>query len=135
MKLSLQELEHIAEWFTLPSGLREAAEAIAEQFDCATVCVTRGAAGAGLWHDGAWVEHAGYEVEVRDTVGAGDAFLAVLVAGILSGTRGEALLEHANLIGAYVATQDGAVPYDQGAATQLPPATAANIRNARRASS
>jgi fructokinase len=52
---------------------------------------------------------------VRDTVGSGDAFLAVLLAGLLNGTDDDALLHHANLIGAYVATQHGAVPADQPA--------------------
>jgi sugar/nucleoside kinase (ribokinase family) len=73
---------------------------------------------------GIWVDHlkaAGFEVDVRDTVGAGDAFLAVLLAGLLQGTEDEALLHHANLIGAYVATQHGAVPEDQPA-PGLPPA-------------
>jgi fructokinase len=134
VKLSLQELQQLITWFDLPSELRDAAEAIAEQFGCDTVCVTRGAAGAGLLRGGEWAEHEGYEVEVKDTVGAGDAFLAVLVAGVLSGANTDALLEHANLIGAYVATQDGAVPNDQGAsiAQTAPPAAAASIRKQRR---
>lgn len=134
VKLSLEELTQLARWFTLPTDIRDAAAAISETFGCGTVCVTRGAAGAGLWRDGTWLEHEGYEVEVRDTVGAGDAFLAVLVAGVLNGAKSEALLEHANLIGAYVATQDGAVPTDQGAsiAQAAPPAATASIRKARR---
>lgn len=115
VKVSLQELEQLVAWFELPPENREAAAALAELFDCDTVCVTRGARGAGLWRDGDWSEHEGYEVEVRDTVGSGDAFLAVLVAGILSGAKSAAVLEHANLIGAYVATQYGAVPTDQSA--------------------
>ena len=59
-------------------------------------------------------------MEVKDTVGAGDAFLAVLLAGLLSGATDAALLQHANLIGAYVTTQYGAVPADQGTAMSLP---------------
>jgi fructokinase len=86
------------------------------------VCVTRGSNGAALLHDGQFTEHPGFEVEVRDTVGAGDAFLAVLLAGLLAGTPDAALLQHANLMGAYVVTQFGAVPSDQGAATAPPPA-------------
>jgi fructokinase len=84
-----------------------------------------------LLHDGAWTEHPGFEVEVRDTVGAGDAFLAVMLAGLLNGTSDEALLQHANLMGAYVATQFGAVPSDQGAASIAPP-TAPTKRASRR---
>ena len=119
VKMSDGELEQLTAWFDLPAGVNEAAAALAEMFTCETVCVTRGERGAGLWHHGTWSEHAGFEVEVEDTVGAGDAFLAVLLAGLLSGGRASAVLEHANLIGAYVATQFGAVPTDQGAATAL----------------
>jgi fructokinase len=117
VKVNDHELQQLARWFDLPGDAREAAVALAETFACRTVCVTRGSDGAALWRDGAWTEHPGFEVEVRDTVGAGDAFLAVLLAGLLTGAESRALLQHANLIGAYVATQFGAVPADQPAAT------------------
>ncbi len=134
VKVSLEELNQLVEWFELPSDSNEAVRALAEMFDCDTVCVTRGAHGAGLWRDGTWTEHEGFEVEVRDTVGSGDAFLAVLVAGILSGAKSEAVLEHANLIGAYVATQDGAVPTDQSAsiAQKLTPVRPMRAQKPRR---
>ena len=66
-----------------------------------------------MLRDGEWTEHPGFEVEVRDTVGSGDAFLAVLLSGLLEGRESAGILENANLIGAYVATQFGAVPADQ----------------------
>jgi fructokinase len=127
VKVSARELRRVAEWFDLPPATDPAAErttaaALAERFGCATVCVTRGGAGAALWRDGTWTEHRGFEVEVQDTVGAGDAFLAVLLSGLLSGADARAALEHANLIGAYVATQRGAVPPDQpSVGAPLPP--------------
>jgi fructokinase len=122
VKLSEDELRRIAKWFDLGDTTRDAMTALAASFDCSVVCVTRGSKGAVLLHDGAWTEHPGFEVEVRDTVGAGDAFLAVLLAGLLNGTSDEALLQHANLMGAYVVTQFGAVPADQAAASVPPPA-------------
>jgi fructokinase len=120
VKVTEHELTRIAEWFGLPGGLRASAVAVAESFDCETVCVTRGRSGAALWHNGKWTEEPGYEVEVRDTVGAGDAFLALLLAGLLDGADDRVTLRHANLIGAYVATQLGAVPLDQPAAVSPP---------------
>jgi fructokinase len=113
VKLNADELRRLAAWFELHGSLREMAAALAESFDCLTVCVTRGRDGAALWREGRWTEHPGFEVEVRDTVGAGDAFLAVLLAGLLAGAEDRTLLQHANLIGAYVVTQFGAVPADQ----------------------
>jgi len=115
VKLNEDEMRRLASWFDLRGDLRRTAGVLAETFDCHVVCVTRGRNGATLWREGRWTEHPGFEVEVRDTVGAGDAFLAVLLAGLLNGTDDEALLHHANLIGAYVATQHGAVPEDQPA--------------------
>lgn len=121
VKLNEDEMRRLATWFDLRGSPRETAATLAETFDCGVVCVTRGRSGAALWREGRWTEHPGFEVEVRDTVGAGDAFLAVLLAGLLNGTEDEALLHHANLIGAYVATQHGAVPEDQPA-HEPPPA-------------
>jgi fructokinase len=130
VKLSDEELRSIADWFDLPADSRKAVAALAEMFACRVVCVTRGSDGAGLWHDGNWSDHPGFKVEVRDTVGAGDAFLAVLLAGLLAGGADAAILQHANLIGAYVATQFGAVPADQGAAVPLPVDTRLPTMNA-----
>ncbi|HET9013641.1 MAG TPA: carbohydrate kinase [Gemmatimonadaceae bacterium] len=116
VKMSEQELARVAEWFDLAGTPRAMIAALAETFSCEVVCLTRGSEGAALWHDGRWTEHPGFRVEVRDTVGAGDAFLAVLLAGLFAGGSDASLLQHANLIGAYVATQYGAVPADQDAA-------------------
>jgi fructokinase len=131
VKVTEGELARIAEWFALGRELRARTTALAEEFGCETVCVTRGQNGAALWRDGRWTEEAGYEVEVRDTVGAGDAFLALLLAGLLEGADDRVLLRNANLIGAYVATQLGAVPLDQPAAIS-PPFPAGAARGKRR---
>ena len=115
VKLNEEEMRRLASWFDLRGDLPRTVAMLAETFRCRTVCVTRGPHGAALWRHGRWSEHPGFEVEVRDTVGSGDAFLAVLLAGLLNGIDDDALLDHANLIGAYVATQHGAVPADQPA--------------------
>jgi len=115
VKLNEDEMRRLAGWLDLRGDLQRTAATLAETFRCYTVCVTRGPHGAALWRHGRWSEHPGFEVEVRDTVGSGDAFLAVFLAGLLNGTDDDALLHHANLIGAYVATQHGAVPADQPA--------------------
>jgi fructokinase len=121
--ISDDELKRIAEWFGLRGNVREIVIALAEAFACRVVCVTRGSRGAALWRDGRWTEHAGFTVEVRDTVGAGDAFLAILLTGLLANRPDSSLLQHATLMGAYVATQAGAVPSDQVVATAAPAAS------------
>ena len=114
VKLNEHELAQMAGWYGLPGGLRDGAAALAARFGCRTICITRGAAGAALLNEGRWSEHPGYRVDVKDTVGSGDAFLAAFLSGLLAGYDDTALLQHANLRGAYVATQYGAIPvYDQ----------------------
>jgi fructokinase len=131
VKLSHGEMRQVADWFDLGGDLRTSAAALAESFACSVVCITRGSDGAGLWRDGSWTEHPGFKVEVRDTVGAGDAFLAVLLVGLLAGGESGVLLQNANLIGAYVATQFGALPSDQ-AATVPPVISSPGTKRKRR---
>jgi fructokinase len=125
VKLSEEELVRLSEWFGWDDGDQHAMlRGLAREFRCSVVCVTRGSRGAALLHDGVLTEHPGFPAEVRDTVGAGDAFLAVLLAGLLAGSSDAELLQHANLMGAYVVTQFGALPADQGAAIAPPEAPA-----------
>jgi len=75
-----------------------------------TICVTRGENGAIIWHDHEYYEHPGFKVDVVDTVGAGDAFLATFIAGILAKQPMQQLLEQACAIGAFVTSKRGANP-------------------------
>jgi fructokinase len=85
-----------------------------KKFHCQTICITRGARGAIIWHNGEFYEHGGYKVRVQDTVGAGDAFLATLIAGLLNNVQVAKVLKKACAVGAFVASQRGANPlYDQ----------------------
>jgi len=79
-----------------------------------TICVTRGENGAIIWHDHEFYEHPGFKVNVVDTVGAGDAFLATFIAGILGKQPMQQVLVKACAIGAFVTSKRGANPiYDQ----------------------
>ncbi|WP_022834808.1 carbohydrate kinase family protein [Salisaeta longa] len=112
-KMNDEELAQMQAWFGLPSGDRAAMQALADRFHLSMVCVTRGAHGAMLWHEGRWTTHPGYRVSVADTVGAGDAFLAGLLVAYLHDRSDADLLDHAARLGAYVASQQGATPpYD-----------------------
>lgn len=114
VKMNDEELETMRTWFDLPARPKAAVKALAERFGPAAVCVTRGAAGAVLWNEGRWTEHAGYQVTVADTVGAGDAFLAALLTGYVAGRDDATVLEEAARLGAYVATQVGPTPRYEG---------------------
>jgi fructokinase len=75
-----------------------------------TICVTRGENGAMIWHDYEFFEHPGFCVDVADTVGAGDAFLATFVAGLIANNPIPKILLNACAIGAFVTSRRGANP-------------------------
>jgi len=56
------------------------------------------------------VARPGVAVTVVDTVGAGDAFSATLVVGLLRGEELDAVHARAARVAAYVCTQPGATP-------------------------
>jgi fructokinase len=85
-----------------------------------TICITRGGDGAMIWHNEAFYEHPGFKVDVTDTVGAGDSFLATLIEGLLNDRPMEQILHKACAIGAFVATQRGANPvYNEALIKQI----------------
>jgi fructokinase len=81
-----------------------------DRFHLKLICVTRGQSGSLLSDGRDSDEHPGLRVEVKDTIGAGDAFTAGLVDAYL---RGRTLVEvnrSANRMGAWVASHSGAMP-------------------------
>lgn len=90
--------------------LKEKITEFRKKYHTKTICVTRGENGAIIWHDYEFFEHPGYAVNVEDTVGAGDAFLASFIAGIVANKPIPKLLDNACAIGAYVTTKRGANP-------------------------
>jgi fructokinase len=110
VKLNEDELGVLREWFGLPADPEPALAGLAEAVGARAVCMTCGSEGAWLWTADGCRHHPGYDVAVADTVGAGDAFLAALLRGLLGGQQGEDLLDLANRLGAYVASRSGALP-------------------------
>lgn len=112
LKLNDEELARMTKLPVRTNGqLAKAARAMSERHGIARVCVTAGARGAGLWWDGTWEWEAGRRVDVRDTVGAGDSFLAAFLAGVLGrGVLPRQALVAACRMGEFVATRDGATP-------------------------
>lgn len=89
------------------------ARTLHEHTGCPRICVTSAEHGAGLLEDGRWLWESGRPVPVADTVGAGDAFVAGLLARRLQGAPTGEALAFACRLGEWVATQRGATPaYD-----------------------
>jgi fructokinase len=83
---------------------------MADFFDCETICVTKGAAGAILYMNNEFVSHPGFKIQLADSVGAGDAFLGGLISAIIQGEEPKEAITYACAVGAYVASKEGATP-------------------------
>lgn len=110
VKLNEIELGYLSELYNLSPEIAEALNSLAKKFTCPMICLTLGENGSILLDSGQIYKHPGFSVDVADTVGSGDAFLAAFVAGYLGGLKGDALLQKSNAAGAFVATQNGATP-------------------------
>lgn len=75
-----------------------------------TICVTMGKHGGLLLHKDCYYYNSGYKIAVKDTVGAGDSFLASLLVKLLSDSNPQHALDFACGIGAMVAGESGANP-------------------------
>jgi fructokinase len=89
----------------------EHARVIAAATGCGKVCVTAGARGAGFLVSDRWHWTPARPTQVRDTIGAGDAFLAGLLGAlILRNASPPAALACACRLGEFVASSDGPTP-------------------------
>jgi fructokinase len=117
MKLNLDELALLADG----NGLEQRARTLASSTGATTICVTLGSDGAALLHHRTWCTVPAMASEVIDTVGAGDAFLAVLVDAILAGSFDpKETLHRAVRLAGYVVSHEGATPaYDPAEVLQM----------------
>lgn len=103
-------LEIAAELGFSSENLEENIRFISEKTKTNSICVTLGKHGSLLLWEGKVHQHGGYPVKVADTVGAGDSFLASLIAKLLSDKNPDTALDFASAVGALVASYSGANP-------------------------
>jgi fructokinase len=111
VKLNHEELPRIMQMF----GLQHrdeivSADQLVELHALKLICVTRGCRGSLLINHQTLDEHPGYRIQIGDAIGAGDAFTAALVYEYLQGAPIARMNETANRMGAWVASQVGAMP-------------------------
>src|SRR5262249_17989966 len=111
VKLNDEELPRIMRLFKLDHRDEIAsADTLMEMHQLKLICVTRGCRGSLIITPSGLHEHSGYRIQVADTGGAGDAFTAGLVSEYLRGSSIEEMNDTANRVGAWVASQIGAMP-------------------------
>jgi fructokinase len=91
-------------------SLRDFCESQARQFSLQAIAVTRGDKGCAVFSGDQYAEAPAIPVKVADIVGAGDAFSAAFLHGVVSNWSAARIAEFANRVGALVAGRPGAVP-------------------------
>ncbi len=113
LKLNAAEAAYLAGNDDEKPGREERdARTIFDRCGCRSIVITAGARGAGWLLDGEWHWEPARPVKVVDTIGAGDAFLAALVSGLLLTPKAPParLLAAACRRGEWVARHRGATP-------------------------
>jgi len=110
LKLNEDELPVVAALFSLEGNIENQLIKLSERFGLEYIAYTMGSKGSLLIGKGESSFFEAPEVEIVDTVGAGDSFTAVLISGILNGIPLTEIHKKATEIAAFVCTRAGATP-------------------------
>ena len=113
LKLNIDELRYLKGMHGFIGDDADFTGFLAGKYTIDTVALTRGDRGSALFTGGgSWEAPPEEDVKVVDTVGAGDAYAAVLAAGILAGADPAATVGAAARFAAKVCGIPGALPDD-----------------------
>ncbi|MCL2743504.1 MAG: carbohydrate kinase [Planctomycetaceae bacterium] len=111
LKLNDEELERVVQLLGIKKRTIESRiAALQEKFGYKLVIVTCGAEGSYLSDGNTCCYTPAQKVKIKDTVGAGDAYIASAVINFLAGRPLKEIGEAASRIAAYVCTQSGGTP-------------------------
>ncbi len=108
LKMNLEEKKVLCELYNQSDdGL---CKFLISKYNLELIITTKGAEGAEVITTHEHHEIPGIEVKAIDTVGSGDAFLAAFISAYLDKKPIKECLQDGGVLGAYVATQNGAIP-------------------------
>jgi fructokinase len=110
LKLNDDELTKVAGMLSLPGPETRVLAALLDAYPLAVIALTKGPAGSRLYGRDVDLRTQGRAVETADTVGAGDAFTAALVTGMMRRKSWDEIGDRANRIAGYVCSRKGAWP-------------------------
>ena len=110
LKLNRDELQIVGAMLSMSGADYEIISQLLDDSSIRVVAFTRGAEGSILQTVEFVSRHPGFEVSVVDTVGAGDAFTAALVMGLMKSKDLDAINNAANRLGSYLCSRPGATP-------------------------
>ncbi len=109
IKLNDEELEEINHFLGIvATSIEDQIIQLSELTKTDQICITLGANGAILYTKSTFYRNHGYKVKVKDTVGAGDSFLASLIHQLVSETEPQSALDSSCAMGSLVASKNGA---------------------------
>jgi len=111
LKLNIHELYLISEWFSTTCRTESDRISVLQNFfGIPEIVLTKGGSGACYYTKSAQCNYPAFKVEVNDTVGSGDSFLAAFLSKKLNGEGIEGTLNYASALGAFITTHSGACP-------------------------
>ena len=110
LKLNDGELPSLAKLFNLTGSTQQQIEKLAQAFGLKLIALTRGPAGSLLFQAGRWSDCPSVPIKIVDTVGAGDAFTAALVLGLLLKMDLDEINSLADEVARWVCSCNGATP-------------------------
>jgi len=115
LKLNDEEVPVVSEMLLGGEYLdRQFCEMVEDRWDIHTTVLTRGKEGASVYHGGRFIHVPVVDVQVADTVGAGDSFSAGFLFGYYHTGDIEKAAGLASQVSSFVASRSGAIPpYDE----------------------
>jgi len=110
LKLNVNELSVVKKLLRLNGDEKKILNELSRKYSLNLIALTRGREGSILFTEGKTSNHEGHKINVEDTVGAGDAFVAGLVTGMLRGYELDDLHNKANRVASYICSKRGATP-------------------------
>ena len=110
VKLNDEEVSVLATMLKVNGTCAQVAKALLASYNLKFVIITRGNNGSLLITRDSLFAHPGFDAQLVDTVGAGDAFSASVMVGFLSNLDFQKINELANRLASFVCGKAGATP-------------------------
>jgi len=111
VKINSAELCMIAGWNSIPCLTElDCVEALFKKFGMSEILITKGSQGARYYNNEIVYEYPAYRINVVDTIGSGDSFLAAFLAMRLTGEPMDIAMDYSAAMGAFITGQSGACP-------------------------
>lgn len=110
VKVDYEELNLLSGFWAACGEESARVDFLKSKFQLEMLIVTKGRGGAACFDENGCIQQPGFRVEVKDTIGCGDAFLAAFLSRMLTGESTASCLRYACAVGALVATMAGGTP-------------------------